>query len=32
MHDVVLSKAMSIISSANYVVVSVDEVTIVDAQ
>jgi hypothetical protein len=32
MHDVVLSKAMVVISSVIYVVVSVDEMTIVDAQ
>ncbi len=32
MHDVVLLKVMYVISSVNYVVVSVDEVTIIDAQ
>ncbi len=32
MHDVIFSKAMAIISSVIYVVVSVDEMTIVDAQ
>jgi hypothetical protein len=31
MHDAVLLKTMSIISSVNYVAVSVDEVTIIDA-
>jgi hypothetical protein len=30
MHDVVLSKAMSVISKVNYIVVSVDEMTIVN--
>jgi hypothetical protein len=32
MHDVVLLKAMSIISKVNYVVVSANEITIVDVQ
>ncbi len=32
MHVVVLSKTMFVISSANYVVVSANEVTIVDVQ
>jgi hypothetical protein len=32
MHDVVILKAISIISSANYVVVSANEMTIVDVQ
>ncbi len=30
MHDVVLSKAMYVISKVNYIVVSVDEMTIVN--
>jgi hypothetical protein len=32
MHDVVFLKVMYVISSVNYVVVSADEVTIIDAQ
>jgi hypothetical protein len=32
MHDVVLLKAMSLISNANYIAINVDEVTTVDAQ
>jgi hypothetical protein len=32
MHDVVILKAMSIILKVNYVIVSVDEVTIIDVQ
>jgi hypothetical protein len=32
MHDVVLFKAMSIILKVNYVIISVDEVTIIDVQ
>jgi len=32
MHDVVLFKPMSIILKVNYVIVSVDEVTIIDVQ
>jgi hypothetical protein len=32
MHDVVIFKAMSIILKVNYVIVSVDEVTIIDVQ